>query len=208
MGYFLWIALHLHTSSIVLHCLTLWSIIAELLICIYLSLFFSKKKKWTSISTVRSLFIYFHDVILRYILILLKLMVCFCAAFLGTCRKLGSTYCSHRWYEEEPWDYQWQNDFRTVLLLTALHEVCLQSATTQLAVVCVPFNQWIGSVNPGRSSHQIQNGEEVILTPGSREYRRFTAEKQLRCCDIINLKNRASELMDLNSLAYLCLIMV
>ena len=44
----------------------------------------------------------------------------------------------------------------SVLLLTALHEVRLQGAATQLAALCVPFDQWVCTANPGQSSHEIQ----------------------------------------------------
>lgn len=44
----------------------------------------------------------------------------------------------------------------SVLLFTALHEVCLQGAATQLAIVCLSYYQWDSTANPGRSSHQIQ----------------------------------------------------
>lgn len=44
----------------------------------------------------------------------------------------------------------------SVLLFTALYEVCLQGAATQLAAVCMPCDQRVGTANSGRSSHQVQ----------------------------------------------------
>lgn len=104
-------------------------------------------------------------------------LLCIFTAFLGPCSKLGSSHSRHHRYEEEPRDYQWQDDLRPVLLFTALHEVRLQGAATQLASVCLPFYQWGSTANPGKSSHQIQNGEEdgILIAVWSR-CRTFTAE--------------------------------
>lgn len=44
----------------------------------------------------------------------------------------------------------------SVLLFTALYEVCLQGAATQLAAVCMPCDQRVGTANSGQSSHQVQ----------------------------------------------------
>lgn len=43
-----------------------------------------------------------------------------------------------------------------MLLFTALYEVCLQGAATQLAAVCMPSDQRVGAANSGQSSHQVQ----------------------------------------------------